>query len=263
MAHLRDPKHGCPWDLQQDFRSIAPHTIEEAYEVVDAIERGALEDLRDEAGDLLFQVVYYAQMARERGLWDFEDVASAVTRKMVDRHPHVFGTEAVDSADGMTRVWEQRKAADRARKAAAAGTAPSVLDDVPVALPAATRAVKLQKRAARVGFDWGTVAPILAKIEEELGELRAETGGSAPDVDSIEDELGDLLFAVVNLARHLQIDPERALRRTNAKFERRFKHIERRLMETGRTAETASLEDMEALWQEAKAQEAKTQEAKA
>lgn len=260
MARLRTPGTGCPWDLEQDFPTIAPHTIEEAYEVADAIARGDYAELKDELGDLLFQVVFYAQMARERGLYDFDAIAATLTDKMIRRHPHVFATaERPADGDGMTLRWEDGKARERARKAAAEGRPASLMDGVILALPALTRAVKLQKRAARVGFDWTEAAPILDKIEEEIGELRAEMEAGTPAPDRLEDELGDLLFAVANLARRLMVDPEGALRRTNAKFERRFRAIEDGLRAAGRTADEASLEEMEALWQQAKAAERKTE----
>lgn len=255
MARLRDPQGGCPWDLEQTFRTIAPHTIEEAYEVADAIERGDIAALKDELGDLLFQVVYYAQMAREQGDFDFEAVAGIIADKMIRRHPHVFGEEQVATADAQTRRWEEHKAAERAAKAEAEGRAPSILDAVTPALPALTRAVKLQKRAARVGFDWTDPADIFAKIDEEVEELQAELAHGIPDPDRVEDEMGDVLFVVVNLARRLNVDPETALRRCNAKFERRFRRIEQLLAEAGRSPDQATLDEMEALWQQAKVEE--------
>jgi nucleoside triphosphate diphosphatase len=251
MAWLRDRQHGCPWDVEQTFRTIAPYTIEEAYEVADAIERDDLGALREELGDLLLQVVYHAQMAHETGAFGFADVASAVADKMVDRHPHVFGDARIATAEAQTVSWEARKAAERAAKAAAAAPA-GALDGVARALPALLRAEKIQKRAARVGFDWKETGPVIDKIEEELGELRVELEAGTVDQARLTDELGDVLFAVANLARHCKIDPEGALRATNDKFERRFRHIERRLAETGRRPADASLEEMEALWQEAK-----------
>ena len=250
MRHLRDPQGGCPWDLEQDFPTIAPHTIEEAYEVAEAIRTGDMAELRDELGDLLFQVVFYAQMADERGAFDFEDVAGGVADKMVRRHPHVFGGQTVDSAAHMTERWEAQKADERAEKAAARGRRPSILDDVIAGLPGLTRAVKLQKRAARVGFDWTEASDILAKLHEELGELDEAMGTG--EADRMEDELGDLLFVVANLSRRLSVDPEAALRRANAKFERRFRHIEDRLEAAGRSVHEATLDEMESLWTEAK-----------
>jgi len=252
MAKLRDPKGGCPWDLEQNFRTIAPYTVEEAYEVADAIERGDFAALREELGDLLFQVVFYAQMGREQGRFDFDDIVRDIAEKMVRRHPHVFGDADVKTAADQTRAWEEHKAAERA--AGAIGIAePSALDGVPLALPALTRAEKLQKRAARVGFDWPQAVQVLDKIEEEIAELRAEIGSGAASPDPrIEDEVGDLLFALVNLARHLGCDPEQTLRGANAKFERRFRSIEAALAKQGRGPAEASLDEMEALWAAAK-----------
>jgi ATP diphosphatase len=256
MARLRDPNGGCPWDLEQDFSTIAPYTIEEAYEVADAIARGDLVHLRDELGDLLLQVVYHAQMAKEAGLFDFDQVATAIADKMIRRHPHVFGTAEVDGAQAQSRAWETVKAAERASKAETAAGSHGVLDDVPLALPALVRAAKLQRRAARVGFDWPEAAQVLDKIDEEIAELRTELQGQAK-VDRLSDEVGDLLFAVVNLARHLELDGETALRHANAKFECRFRAIEEALRARGRRLEDASLDEMEALWQQAKAAEGK------
>jgi nucleoside triphosphate diphosphatase len=251
MAWLRDRRHGCPWDVEQTFRTIAPYTIEEAYEVADAIDRDDLGALKEELGDLLLQVVYHAQMAHESGAFGFADVASAIADKMVDRHPHVFGDARVATAEAQTVSWEARKAIERAAKRAGAEPA-GALDGVARALPALLRAEKIQKRAARVGFDWKETDPVIDKIEEELGELRAELEAGDIDQARLTDELGDVLFAVANLARHCKIDPEAALRATNDKFERRFRHIERRLAEAGRKPADATLEEMEALWQEAK-----------
>ena len=251
MAWLRDHQHGCPWDVEQTFRTIAPYTIEEAYEVADAIDRDDLGALKEELGDLLLQVVYHAQMAHEFGAFGFADVASAIANKMVDRHPHVFGDARVATAEAQTVSWEARKAIERAAKRAGAEPA-GALDGVARALPALLRAEKIQKRAARVGFDWKQTGPVIDKIDEELGELRAELEAGDVDQARLTDELGDVLFAVANLARHCKIDPEAALRATNDKFERRFRHIERRLAEAGRKPADATLEEMEALWQEAK-----------
>ena len=249
MAWLRDSEHGCPWDIDQTFRTIAPYTIEEAYEVADAIERNDMPALKEELGDLLLQVVYHAQMASEAKAFGFADVAATIADKMVDRHPHVFGDLKIADADAQTVSWEARKAAERARK----GETPAgTLDGVARALPALLRAEKLQKRAARVGFDWKTIGPVIDKIEEELRELRSELEAGKVDANRIQDELGDVLFATANLARHCKIDPEAALRSTNDKFERRFRYIELKLAEQGRTPSQASLEEMEALWQAAK-----------
>ncbi len=245
MTQLRTPGSGCPWDLEQTYRTIAPYTIEEAYEVADAIERDDRQDLKSELGDLLFQVVFHAQMAREENAFDFEDVANAVSDKMIRRHPHVFDKGDTRSADEQTIAWEEQKAMERQARGAT-----GLLDDVPVGLPALTRAVKLQKRAARVGFDWKDAASVLDKIAEETTELvEARETKSA---DAIEDEFGDLLFVIANLSRHLKVDPEAALRRTNQKFIDRFQYIEKRLAGDNRSTEEASLEEMEALWQEAK-----------
>jgi MazG family protein len=252
MARLRDPERGCPWDLEQDFSTIAPYTIEEAYEVADAIARADMRGLEDELGDLLLQVVYHAQMATEAGRFDFDSVARRIADKMVRRHPHVFGDATVANAGAQTRAWEETKAKERREKAGAHGEPASVLDDVPLALPALTRAAKLQRRAARVGFDWPEASQVLDKIAEEIAELRAELqAGGSPE--RLRDEMGDLLFAAVNLARHLDLDPEAALRQTNGKFERRFQAIERALAAEGRRPEDASLDELEALWQATKA----------
>ncbi|HEY5210472.1 MAG TPA: nucleoside triphosphate pyrophosphohydrolase [Stellaceae bacterium] len=242
MARLRDPERGCPWDKVQNFRTIAPYTIEEAYEVAEACEAGDPEALKDELGDLLFQTVFHARMAEEAGLFRFADVAEAISDKMIRRHPHVFGDTDIADADAQTVAWEETKATERA----AAGAA-SVLDGVGVALPALTRAEKLQKRAARVGFDWPDAAPVFAKIDEELDELRAEIELGA-DPARIEDELGDVLFAVANLARHLRVDPEQALRAASRKFERRFRAMEASLS----PLKGKSLDELEAAWQRVK-----------
>ena len=254
MAQLRDPDTGCPWDVQQDFASIAPYTIEEAYEVADAIARGDIADLRDELGDLLLQVVFHARIAEEAGHFDFTAVAAAISDKLVRRHPHVFGDQGKISAATQSASWESLKAAERAANAAAKGRPESVLDGVPLPFPALLRAYKLQRRAARVGFDWPELAPVAAKVEEEWAELTAEIE-NAGDQARLTEEVGDLLFAVVNLARHLEIDPEAALRAGNAKFERRFRAVEDGFREKGRQMAAASLEDMEVLWNAAKASE--------
>lgn len=253
MAALRTPQTGCPWDLEQDFRSIAPYTVEEAYEVAEAIERGDLDELRDELGDLLLQVVFHARMAQEQGAFAFPDVVAAICDKLIRRHPHVFGAGGDLSAEGVTAQWEEIKAAERAAKGAPAPV--SLLDGVPVALPALTRAVKLQQKASKVGFDWNNAAHVMGKIREETEEIAAELDAREVDPRAVEEEIGDLLFVVANLARHAKVDPEQALRGANAKFERRFHHIERRLAEMGSSAEEASLDRMEALWVEAKKQE--------
>lgn len=254
MARLRDPKGGCPWDLEQDFKTIAPHTIEETYELVEAIESGDNKAIKEELGDVLFQVVFYAQMGREAGLFDLDSVAGAVADKMIERHPHVFGERDAKTANDVLVNWETDKAAKRAAQADAEGRVESVLDGVSKALPAATRAVKLQKRAARVGFDWAEARDVLAKIREEIGELEAEIDAGVSK-DKMEDELGDVFFAIANLARKLDIEPETALRRTNQKFERRFRGIEETLAAQGRKMTEASLEEMERIWNEVKARE--------
>jgi MazG family protein len=248
MARLRDPKRGCPWDLEQTFDTIAPYTIEESYEVADAIERKDYPALRDELGDLLFQVVFHAQMASEQGSFRFDDVVDSICDKMERRHPHVFGDARIDSAAAQTVAWEEQKRQERERAGA------SVLADVPLALPALTRANKLGKRAAQVGFEWADVTGALDKLDEELGELRAGLSEHAAQ-SRIVDELGDVLFCVVNVCRYLQVDPETALRGANTKFERRFGYVERRLREQGRTAGQATLEEMDRLWDEGKLQE--------
>ena len=246
MARLRNPDGGCPWDVEQDFKSIAPYTIEEAYEVADAIDREDYPDLQDELGDLLFQVVFHAQMAKEAGLFDFDDVCRSISEKMIRRHPHVFADAAERDSDTQTEAWEEQKAKERAEKS----KDDSVLDDIPVALPALKRAQKLQKRAARVGFDWPSPDQVLDKIEEEIAEVReAMTEGNA---DHVAEEVGDLLFVCTNLGRKLKVDVEASARAANAKFERRFRHIETRLSAEGRTPEMATLDEMEALWVEAK-----------
>jgi ATP diphosphatase len=254
MARLREPKAGCPWDLEQSFTTIAPHTIEEAYEVVDAIERGDRSALEAELGDLLFQVVYYAQMAAEDGDFDFADVVTGITEKMLRRHPHVFGTAEVPSAEAQTKAWEEHKAAERYTEAWE-----SALGGIVLALPALTRALKLQTRAARVGFDWNGAADVLEKIAEEAAELGREITGHAARA-RLDDEVGDLLFACVNLARKLEIEPEGALRRANAKFERRFRRVESLLAERGSRAVEATLAEMEACWEAAKAEEREAKE---
>jgi ATP diphosphatase len=254
MAWLRHPRHGCPWDIEQSFRTIAPYTIEEAYEVADAVDREDMPGLKEELGDLLLQVVYHAQMAAEARAFSFADVAAGIADKMVERHPHVFGDLEIATADAQTISWEARKAAERAAKEAGKGNAgpAGALDGVARALPALLRAEKLQKRAARVGFDWKAAGPVIDKIEEEIGELRAELSAGKPDPERLTDEIGDVLFAVANLARHCKVDPEAALRSTNDKFERRFRFVERELVKQGRKPAEASLVEMETLWQAAK-----------
>ena len=259
MARLRHPQHGCPWDLKQDYASIVKHTLEEAYEVADTVEQGDFAHLQGELGDLLFQVVYYSQLAREEGRFTFAEVIDGITRKLIRRHPHVFPTGDLHapldtprlSEDQVKARWEAIKAEERAEKGVPEQL--SLLDDVPAALPALSRATKLQKRAAQVGFDWPDALPVLDKVREELDEvLQAMAQG---DADAIEDELGDLLFATANLARHLKQDPENALRRANRKFERRFRFIEQALRDSARPFEDCTLDELDALWGEAKRQE--------
>lgn len=260
MARLRDPKYGCPWDVQQNYASIVPHTLEEAYEVADAIERGDFDDLKGELGDLLFQVVYYSQLAREEGRFEFDGVIDGITRKLIRRHPHVFPTGDLYapletprlSDEEVKQRWEEIKAQERAVKAKAPEQL-SLLADVPAVLPALSRAAKLQKRASQVGFDWPSALPVVDNVREELDEVLEAMADN--DAAGIEEEVGDLLFAAVNLARHLKVDPENALRAANRKFERRFRFIEQALRDTQRPMEDCTLEEMDALWGEAKRQE--------
>jgi MazG family protein len=250
MARLRAPQGGCPWDLEQTFATIAPYTVEEAYEVADAIERDDMPALKDELGDLLFQVVFHARMAEEAGHFAFADVVDAIQDKMVRRHPHVFGDAGPRSSAEQTADWETIKAAERAAKPTQ-GPA-SLLDDVPRTLPALPRALKLTKRAARVGFDWPTPNEVFAKLDEEIGELKEAIAEGAPAAD-VESEIGDILFVVANLARKLGHDPEKALSSTNLKFMRRFKKIEELLIKKGKNPANSTLEEMDSLWNEAKA----------
>ena len=282
MEALRTPVTGCPWDLEQTFATIAPYTIEEAYEVADAIERRDLADLKEELGDLLLQVVYHSRMAEEEGAFAFADVAHAVNTKMIRRHPHVFGSAEERAAGALPDFWAKMKAAEKAEKEAErARLSPSspgergeanrsrILGDVPAALPALTRAIKLQDNAARVGFDWPSLAPVFGKLKEELAEFEEvalpadprganAASGRLPEGESeaaIREEFGDLLFVMANIARHLKLDPEAALRAANAKFTRRFAYIEARLAENGKTPEQSSLEEMDALWDEVRAKD--------
>lgn len=283
MAALRTPGTGCPWDLEQTFETIAPYTIEEAYEVADAIQRCDLADLKDELGDLLLQVVYHARMAEEADAFAFVDVAEAVNAKMIRRHPHVFGSDEERAAGAQPDFWSRIKAQERAAKAderkrlsspnirAPSAHGPSLLADVPVAMPALTRAIKLQDKAAGVGFDWPDLAPVFAKLKEEVAELEEAmfdaASGRPPAVSgrlpagepdaAKQEELGDILFVIANVARHLKLDPETALRKANEKFTRRFAYIERRLAEQGKTCEQSSLEEMDALWDEIRAEDKK------
>ncbi len=249
MARLRDPQEGCPWDREQTYASIVPHTIEEAYEVADSIAREDYEELRDELGDLLLQVIFYSQIATEEGRFNFDDVVRAINEKLVRRHPHVFSDTSYTSEAERSEAWERQKAQERDQKKTDQST--GRLAGVAMALPALTRAVKLQKRAARAGFDWKEVGPVFEKIQEELQEIQVEIDEGAARA-RLEDEMGDILFAVSNLARHLELEPEAALRSTNRKFERRFAHMERALESDGRAMEDCSLDELELLWQQAK-----------
>jgi ATP diphosphatase len=261
MAMLRTPGTGCPWDLAQNFATIAPHSIEEAYEVADAIERGDFDDLKDELGDLLLQVVFHARMAEEAGLFAFGDVVHAITSKLVRRHPHVFGDAGGLDTKAVNAQWDQIKAQEKAERAERRAADPNAgrersagaLAGVPVGLPALTRALKLQDKAGKVGFDWNDPLAVLAKIREETEEIAAEL--EAGKAEAAKAEVGDLLFAVVNLARHLDADPEAVLRATNAKFERRFGHIEDTLAAAGKTPAQSTLAEMDELWNEAKRRE--------
>ena len=258
MAALRDPETGCPWDKEQNFATIAPYTVEEAYEVADAIARDDLADLREELGDLLLQVVYHARMAEEMGAFAFPDVVEAITRKLIRRHPHVFGDAEARAAGAAKGMWERIKAEERLARAPArsskaeAERPPGLLDGVPAGLPAMIRAVRLQEKASTVGFDWNDPRAVLDKLAEEIGEIEAELTAPVREPERLEDEVGDLLFAVANLARLLKVDPDQALRRTNAKFIRRFASIETALAAKGRGPAEATLDEMEALWQAAK-----------
>jgi len=253
MAALRTPKTGCPWDVEQNFATIAPYTLEEAYEVADAIERNDLTDLEDELGDLLLQVVFHARMAQEQGAFDFGDVVEAITTKLLRRHPHVFGAEQARNPQAVKGLWEEIKAQEKQEKAASGRPAEQgALAGVPVSLPALTRALKLQAKASRVGFDWNDPRAVLRKIREEADEIEAALDSEAAGAAA---EVGDLLFATVNLARHLHADPEAVLRQTNQKFERRFATIECALAKQGKSPQQATLAEMDALWNEAKAQE--------
>lgn len=280
MAQLRSPDGGCPWDLKQNFKTIAPYTIEEAYEVVDAIDKyedgGDIHEIKDELGDLLFQVIFHAQLASEKQAFGFDDVVQIISEKLVRRHPHVFGDEVLYSDDEIREMWERVKADERALKSAGSdndgtehqrsGTRPpSLLSDVPVGMPALTRAVKLQKKAATVGFDWPSLLPVVEKLEEELLEVKEalfdfeKQQQAQTDIEAgrekIEEELGDLMFVMANVARHLRVDPEKAVRQANIKFCRRFEYIEHELAASGRSTEEATLEEMDALWDEAKLKE--------
>ncbi|WP_198424989.1 nucleoside triphosphate pyrophosphohydrolase [Erwinia persicina] len=250
MKTLRDPESGCPWDRQQTFASIAPYTLEETYEVIDAINRADFDDLRGELGDLLFQVVFYAQMAQEEGRFNFDDICSAISDKLERRHPHIFADAQVSGSAEVLVNWEQIKSDERAGKAQH-----SALDDIPQALPALMRAHKIQKRCSNVGFDWTTLGPVLDKVHEEIDEVMHEAQQAVIDQDKLEEEIGDLLFATVNLSRHLGSKAETALQKANNKFERRFRRVEQIIAAQGMTMQQATLEEMEAAWQVVKAEE--------
>jgi len=250
MAKLRDPDTGCPWDQSQTFETIVPFTLEEAYEVADTIERMALDELPDELGDLLFQVVFYCQLGKEQGLFDFADVIEKICTKLTSRHPHVFGELAEATTEQVKESWEKIKANERSDKKLY-----SVLDNIPLNLPALTRSVKIQKRVARVGFDWAELAPVVDKIHEEIAEVLHEVEQEEVIPSKVQDEMGDLLFAVVNLSRHLGVEPEQALRQANTKFERRFRGVETLAEQSGKSMQAHSLEELECYWGEIKLQE--------
>ncbi|TNH44244.1 nucleoside triphosphate pyrophosphohydrolase [Photorhabdus luminescens] len=249
MAQLRHPQQGCPWDKQQTFKTIAPYTLEETYEVIDAIERGDFSDLKEELGDLLFQVVFYAEMGKEQQLFDFDDICNAISDKLERRHPHIFGQQQDISGDVAISGWEKRKAQERAQK-----DLHSVLDNIPASLPALMKAYKIQKRCAAVGFDWDTLGPVLDKVYEEIDEVMDEAHQAVVDQQHLEEEIGDLLFAVVNLSRHLGYKPEIALQKACNKFENRFREVEKLILNQGQTLEAATLEEMEQMWQQVKKQ---------
>ncbi|WP_200929761.1 nucleoside triphosphate pyrophosphohydrolase [Erwinia sp. Leaf53] len=250
MKTLRDPEHGCPWDREQTFATIAPYTLEETYEVIDAINRADFDDLRGELGDLLFQVVFYAQMAQEQGRFDFNDICTAISDKLERRHPHIFADAQAGSSAEVLVNWEQIKSEERADKAQH-----SALDDIPAALPALMRAHKIQKRCSNVGFDWTTLGPVLDKVYEEIDEVMHEAKQAVIDEQKLEEEIGDLLFATVNLSRHLGKKAETALQKANTKFERRFRQVEQIIAAQGMSMPQATLEQMEAAWQQVKSEE--------
>lgn len=252
MAQLRDPKDGCAWDVEQTFETIAPYTVEEAYEVAEAIDNNDMDALKDELGDLMFQAVFHARMAEEAGYFNFSDVIDAISDKMIRRHPHVFGDENYRDAEEQTVAWEEQKARERAEK-----KQKSILDGVTVGLPALTRAVKLQKRAARVGFDWPSTSGVIDKLNEEMLELSEELIADKQDQEKIEEEFGDMMFVYANLARHLKIDPEQALKKANNKFTRRFNKIEQEIVNKGSSFGQYSLNELEEFWQQAKIEEKK------
>ena len=250
MARLRDPETGCPWDQQQTFETIVPHTIEEAYEVADAIAQGDMAEVKEELGDLLFQVVFYAQMGKEQSDFDFEAVAEVVADKLIARHPHVFAGGDTDDLDALNKQWEAAKQAER--KAKGKDNDDSVLAHIPKGMAPLVKAAKIQKKCAKVGFDWTELPPVVDKIKEEIDEVMAEATAQQPDQQAIEDEIGDLLFAVVNLARHLKVEPEQAMIRANQKFEKRFRKLEQNIKASGSSVEQKSLDELEAVWQQVK-----------
>lgn len=253
MATLRDPQQGCPWDLKQTFATIVPHTLEEAYEVADAIAQRNWDDVREELGDLLFQVVFYSQLGKEQGLFDFDQVVAGINDKLIRRHPHVFSQTEFADESAIHANWEAEKAKERAAK----GEDHSVLANIPLALPALSRAEKIQKRCASHGFDWETLGPVVDKVREEIEEVMDEAVQASRDQDRIEEEMGDLLFAVANLSRHLKVKPEQALARANQKFERRFRQVEQTVLEQGKQLDDCSLEQLDRIWDEVKVREKK------
>jgi MazG family protein len=258
MTRLRDPEQGCPWDKEQTLETLVPYTLEEAYEVADAIHRGDDQELCDELGDLLFQIIFYTQITSEKNKFNFDDIVNAIAEKLIRRHPHVFADEQVRNAEEQTLAWEGFKEKERQKKAIDKGHEASILDGVSLALPALVRAQKLQSRASRVGFDWEDIRSVIVKVEEELDEYKAEYSNSAEhDPKRIKEEMGDVLFSIVNLARHAGIDAESALREASLKFESRFHQVEESLERQGKPIDQASLEEMDALWNEAKLNEAK------
>lgn len=252
MCKLRDPDTGCPWDKAQDFASIVPFTLEEAYEVAETIETMAWDELPDELGDLLFQVVFYCQLGSEQGMFDFQTVVERICNKLTDRHPHVFADAELASSEQVKQTWEAIKAKERQDKSLEQENVASVLDNVPLALPSLSRAVKIQKRVARVGFDWDELEPVVAKIHEEIDEVLTEVTQGEVEQDKVQDELGDLLFAVANFARHIGVEPEQALRQANKKFERRFRGVEALASNSGKTIEQHSLEELDKYWDQVK-----------
>ncbi|WP_064602065.1 nucleoside triphosphate pyrophosphohydrolase [Photobacterium sp. J15] len=251
MATLRDPENGCPWDLKQSFATIVPHTLEEAYEVADAIEQQNWDDVREELGDLLFQVIFYSQLGKEQGLFDFDDVVSGINEKLTRRHPHVFGEAEFADEAAINANWEAEKAKEREAK----GEDISILANIPKAMPALTRADKIQKRCAKHGFDWDSIGPVVDKVREEIDEVMDEVIQVSPEQHKIEEEVGDLLFAAVNLSRHLKVKPELALQRANRKFERRFREVEKSVLEQGKRLDDCSLEMLDQEWEKVKKQE--------